>query len=266
MRGLIIFIFLLLSGSIIAQNTVNQVDAQGRKQGFWTKKDAGGKLLYQATFKNDKPVGEMKRFHPNGKIMAVLNFIEGSELSDVKLFDEGGHLVAQGKYLDQKKTGEWNSFRDSKVVSRDNYLNGLKNGLSKRFFKTGELLEESFWKENKPEGIYRSYFQDGQPYLECKYSQGELNGAFKTWFPDGTLELDAFYTGGMKDKDWLYYDKSGVILYTLKYELGKLLNPKVQDSINVAQFENFKTKGDSIPDPEKFMQNPEEYMNLMKSR
>ena len=50
MRGLIICLFLLTSGSMIAQNAVNQVDAQGRKQGFWTKRDTEGKLIYQATF------------------------------------------------------------------------------------------------------------------------------------------------------------------------------------------------------------------------
>ena len=93
MRGLIILLILLLTGNVIAQNTVNQVDAQGRKQGFWSKKDADGKLLYQASFKNDQPVGEMKRFHPNGKLKAVLTYVEGSELSDAKLFDERGRMI-----------------------------------------------------------------------------------------------------------------------------------------------------------------------------
>ena len=266
MRGLVICMFLLLSGSIIAQNTVNQVDAQGRKQGFWTKKTADGKLLYQATFKDDKPVGEMKRFHPNGKIKAVLNFVEGSELSDAKLFDEAGNLVAQGKYSGQKKTGEWNYYKENKIVLTENFQDGLKNGLSKSWFKTGELLEELTWKDDKLNGVYRSYFQNGKVFMECNYSQGKLNGPFKTRFEDGTLELDAFYASDLRDKDWLNYDNAGTLLYTLKFNKGKLLNPQVVDSIDAAQLGNLKTKGDKIPDPEKFMQNPEEYMNLMKSR
>jgi antitoxin component YwqK of YwqJK toxin-antitoxin module len=266
MRRLIIFIFLLFAGSTFAQNAVNQVDGQGRKQGFWTKKDMDGKLLYQATFKDDKPVGEMKRFHPKGKIMAVLNFIDGSELSDARLFDETGRQIAQGKYIQQKKTGEWSYFREGKVVSTEIYVEGKKNGLAKRFYKTGELLEEAVWKDDQLEGVYRSYFQDGKLYLECKYDQGRREGAFKTWFPDGTLELDAFYNKDLRDKDWLYYDDKGIVSYRLKYDKGQLLNPEVQDSINLVQFDDFKSKGDSIPDPEKFMQNPEEYMNLIKSR
>lgn len=148
----------------------------------------------------------------------------------------------------------------------ENYLNGEKNGSSNRWFKTGKLLEESNWKNDKLDGVYRSFFLDGKVGLESKYDQGKRSGPFKTWFTDGTLELDAFYTNDLPDKDWLYYDSKGEVLYTLKYELGKLLNPEVKDSINAARFVNFKSRADSIPDPEKFMQNPEEYMNLMKSR
>ncbi|HAH25774.1 MAG TPA: hypothetical protein DCL77_18790 [Prolixibacteraceae bacterium] len=266
MRKLIIFIFLLLSGSIIAQNKVNQLDTQGRRQGFWTRKDADGKLLYQATFKDDKPVGEMKRFHPNGKIKAVLNFVEGSELSDAKLFDEAGHQIAQGKYMGQKKTGEWTFFLDTKIVSTETYLNGQKNGVSKRFYKTGELLEESNWKDDLLNGVFRSYFQDGKLFMECNYSQGKQNGSFKSWYADGTPELEGSYSNDIRDKDWKYFDKTGKLAYTLKFQLGKLLNPQVQDSINVSQADLYKTKDDNIPDPEKYRQNPEEYMNLMKSR
>jgi len=149
MRGLMIGMFLLLAGSVFAQNALNQLDAQGRKQGAWTKKDATGKVLYQATFKDDKPVGEMKRFHSNGKLKAVMVFAEGSEESDAKLYDERGILIAQGKYIGQKKAGEWNYFVGPKVVSTEMYLNGQKNGVCKRFYQTGELLEESTWKNDK---------------------------------------------------------------------------------------------------------------------
>jgi antitoxin component YwqK of YwqJK toxin-antitoxin module len=257
---------LIVSGTLMAQNGVNQVDAQGRKQGFWTKKDAQGRLLYQATFKDDLPVGEMKRFHPNGKIKALMNFTEGSKVSEAKLFDELGHKIAEGKYLNQKKTGEWNYFLNDKIVGTENYENGEKNGLSKRWFSTGQLLEEANWKNGKLDGMYRTYFQNGKVYLECKYKMGLRNGPFKTFFTDGTPELDAFYTNDVQDKSWLYYNEKGELLYTLKYDKGVLLNPEVQDSINAARVDAFKTKEDNIPDPEKYMQNPEEYMRLMEER
>lgn len=262
MYKLVLIVFLFISNLILAQNSINQTDVQGKKQGVWIKKGAQGNLIYQATFKDDKPVGEMKRYHENGKIKAIMVFTEGSEISDAQLFDEQGKLVGQGKYNGQKKTGEWQYLFNSKIVSTENYLNGQKNGVSKRYYKTGELLEESTWQNDKLHGIYRSYFQDGKPYLECNYAEGKRDGAFKTSFPNGEQELDAFYTNDLRDKDWNYYDQSGKLLYTLRYESGKLLNPEVQDSIEKSN-EQFFNKADNIPDPEKFMQNPEEYMQLM---
>lgn len=266
MRGLIFWIFLLFTGSIFAQTAVNQVDALGLKQGFWTKKDADGKLLYQATFKDDKPVGEMKRFHANGKLKAVLNFTEGSNLSDAKLFDEHGSPIAEGKYIGQKKTGEWSYLLNNKVVSTETYLNGQKNGISRRYYTTGELVEESNWQNDKLTGLYRTYFKNGGMYLECNYTDGRRNGKFKTAFANGSLELDAFYTDDIKNRNWKYFDETGKLLYTLKFDLGKLLNPEVQDSIDLSKSGTYKTKADNVPDPEKFMQNPEEYMRLMKIR
>ncbi len=266
MRGLIFCLFLLISGNIFAQNVVNQVDAQGRKQGFWIKKDVEGKKVYEATFKDNKPVGEMKRFHPNGKVMALMVFKEGSDTAAAQLFDERGSLIGKGKYVGQKKTGEWTYFLDSKPVSSENYLDGLKTGLSKRYYATGELLEESNWKNGKLDGLYRIYFKDGKIYLECTYSDGQRNGPFETWQANGKPELEANYNFDSRDKDWKYFDESGNLRFTLKFDQGKLLNPQVQDSIDKVTFGSFKTKEDNLPDPEKFMQNPEEYMRQMKNR
>jgi len=265
MRVIIICFLLLFTGTVIGQNTVNKTDAQGKKQGFWTKRDADGNLMYQATFKDDKPVGEMKRFHPNGKVKALIISTEGSDESDAQLFDESGKLIAKGKFKGQLKTGEWTYFLDSKIVSTETYLNGLKSGIRKRFYSSGELLEESNWQNDQLNGIYRSYFQDGKPNLECNYTDGHRNGKFQTWMPGGALEMDAFYTNDSRDKNWNYFDETGILLYTLKFDLGKLLNPEVQDSIDKEKAGIYKTKDDNIPDPEKFMQNPDEYLRLMQN-
>ena len=264
MHKLIVLIFIFVTIGAFAQNNINQTDAQGRKQGFWTKKDNEGRLIYQATFKDDKPVGEMKRFHPNGMVKAILNFAEGTNESDARLFDEKGKLIAQGKYDGQKKTGEWKYLADGKVVSIENFRDGQKNGVAKRYYKTGEILEESNWTDNLMDGLYKSYFQDGKVFLECMYSGGQRNGSFKTWFPDGTIELIAAYSSDKKDKEWKYFDEKGNLLYALKYDSGQLLNPQVQDSIDKVQSEFYKPH--NIPDPEKFVQNPEEYMILMQNQ
>jgi len=263
MRGLIICLFLLMTGSVMAQNAVNQVDAQGKKQGFWTKKDREGRMVYQGTFKDDNPVGEMKRFHSNGAVMAILNYAEGTDESDAQMFDEKGKLIAKGKYIGQKKTGEWTYMTNSKIVLTETYIDGKKEGISRRFYTTGELLEESNWKDDKQHGFNKSYFPNGKIYMECNYLEGRLDGSFRYWSTDATLQLEANYKDGTRDRDWKYFGKDGKLLYILKFDRGKLLNPEVQDSVEKARGAELKPNT-RIPDPEKYVQNSEEYMRLMQ--
>jgi len=262
MRSLLIVLFLLIGAGLMAQNVI---DVNGKKQGLWAKKDREGRLLYQGTFKDDKPVGEMKRFHPNGVVMAILNYAENTDEASAKLFDEKGKLIAEGKYNGQKKVGEWKYMADAKVVLTETYENGQKEGMSRRFYKTGELLEEAEWKGDKLHGTYKSYFLDGTVYLECNYNSGKLDGDFKSRFASGKPELEAVYSEGLRDQEWKYYRSDGKLQYVLKFNHGELLNPEVQDSVERSQENEFDNNGKNIPDPEKFMQNPEEYMRLMQN-
>jgi antitoxin component YwqK of YwqJK toxin-antitoxin module len=266
MKKLIIILFLLSAIAGRSQNATNQTDAQGRKQGSWTKRDAEGHIIYQATFKDDKPVGEMKRFHSNGIVKAILTFEEGNNQSGARLFDENGRLVARGKYDGQKKIGEWTYLDDSKIIATENYENGLKNGVCKRFYKTGELLEESNWTNNRINGMYCSYYPGGQIQLECNYKDGKRNGIFKTYYTGGKPEIDGFYFSDSRDKDWFFYDENGDLSYTLKFDRGRLLNPEVQERIEKERSKLLGTKKSTIPDPEEFIQNPEEYMQLMQKQ
>ncbi len=98
------------------------------------------------------------------------------------------------------------------------------------------------------------------------YSEGRRNGTFKTSFSNGNIELDAFYSNDIQNKEWKYFDETGKLLFTLKYDHGKLLNPEVQDSIDQVKSGLYQSKENNIPDPAKFIQNPEEYMRLMQNQ
>jgi len=61
MKTRLIFILplLLLSTTVMSQNVT---DAGGKKQGPWVKKYPNGNIMYQGTFRDDKPVGLFKRY------------------------------------------------------------------------------------------------------------------------------------------------------------------------------------------------------------
>ena len=265
MNKLIVMILLLAGFQSWAQIEVNQLDAEGRKQGLWQKRQENGQLLYEGTFRNDKPVGEFKRYHPNGKVKAIIFYAEGVDSSYVKMFDIKGKLMAEGAYLNQQKTGRWVSYDAGRMVSEENYRQGLKMGKSKTYYPSGELFEEADWENNLRTGVYRAFFVSGKPYLECQMKLGQRNGFCQVFFENGELELEGFYQSGLRHNEWKYYDKDGNYSHSFIYDLGLLLNPEVRDSLERIRFQELEENRHRLVDPEKFMNDPMEYMQQSRS-
>ena len=260
MNRLLIFLCLFCTQAAFAQTGINEIDASGKKQGMWQKKQDSGRLLYEGTFKDDHPVGEFKRYHTNGLLKARLFYTEGSDSAAAELFDLRGKLMAKGNYLGQEKEGMWQYFQKAQLVSEENFVHGVKTGISKTYYETGELFEETTWENNQKSGIYRAYFKTGKPYLECQMVDGKRDGTCHVFYENGNLELDAFYEKGLRQREWKYNHQNGDFSYALIYDLGLLLNPQVLDSIQQIQFNELEKNKSKLVDPEKFMNDPAQYM------
>lgn len=256
------FLFLLLLLPLIAtsQEMMNQTDQSGRKQGKWTRTYPNGKLMYEGTFRDDKPAGEWKRFHESGVLKAVLRYIDGSDSADAVLFDINGKPIAEGKYFAEKKTGVWKQISDGRKISEEEFVNGMKHGKSRIYYPTGELLEETEWKDNKRNGSYRAFYLSGKPFLECRYEDDRRNGFCVTWFPSGVMEVDAFYRDDLPEGEWKYYSEKGELRYVLKYHQGHLLNQEVLLEVETRNLQELEKSGRNLTDPEKFMENPSEFL------
>ncbi|MGQ7870516.1 toxin-antitoxin system YwqK family antitoxin [Sunxiuqinia sp. sy24] len=259
-RYLFLFLLVLTLHTTHAQEQLNQIDQAGQKQGFWQKKQANGNLAYEGNFVNDKPVGVWKRYHSNGLLKARLSYKENSDTIQAELFDTRGKLMAQGRYLNQLKTGQWLYFQKGTLVSEEHFESNLKQGLSKTYYPSGELFEETNWKDDEKNGIYRAYFKNGKPYMECMMKQGTRDGACQIYFENGQLELDALYVKGLRHGQWNYSNPDGSFSHSLHYDLGTLTNPRVLDSIQHMQFKELEENKKELIDPEKFMNDPMQYM------
>ena len=262
MKKCIVIILILLP--FIAFSQINQTDAKGMRQGVWQKQYQNGRLMYKGQFKDDKPVGEWKRFYEGGQVKAILNYKQNSDSAFVQLFDVWGKKAAEGNYVNEKKAGNWTILKDNRKVATEHYVNGLKEGVCKKFYNTGELLEEAEWKAGKKEGKYQVFYKSGEPYMQCKFSNNERNGLCLSYFPNGRLEMEAYYKNSLRNGEWKFYKENGDSFYTLKYDEGKLLNPEVRDSIDNFEIQNLEKGKENILDPEKFLQDPSEYMMKMK--
>jgi len=245
---------------ICAQETVNQTDAHGHKQGHWIGKFPTGTVRYEGTFANDKPVGEWKRFHENGKINAHLYHALNTDIATAELFDENGIRYAKGNYKGTLKDSTWNYYNNQKLVAQEDYSNGIKNGRSLTFFENGNIVNESKWVNGLLDGVIRSFYPSGKKKMEVMYKQGKRQGLNLIYYESGQTEIKGQYNNDMPDEIWTFINEAGKEKYQLKYKAGILLNPEVVDSIQARQFNDFDRAKGQLKDPEKYSQNPDEYM------
>jgi len=255
-----ILVVLFSLSQSFAQDAANQLDANGKKQGYWSKKQANGKLLYSGYFKDDQPVGEWKRYHENGVVKAHIVYPENSDTASVQLFDDFGNKVAEGFYVDKVKAGRWVYFEKRQKVAEENYVNGQKDGIAKTYYPTGELFVESKYVNGLQEGVYRAYFKSGKPYFECQMKGDKRDGFCQIFYQNGEMETEAFYRQGVRNDEWKYYDENGNYQYSLIYDEGIVMNTAVLDSIEQIRYQQLDINKNAILDPEKFMSDPSEYM------
>lgn len=263
MRKLLLFLTMYIPVALFAQ--VNQTDSGGMRQGLWQKTYPNGRLMYKGEFKDDQPVGQWTRYYEGGQVKASISYRENSDSAYTQLFDLYGKKMAEGVYVNEKREGRWIFYSRGQVISEEEFANGVRHGMSRTYYPSGKLLETSEWKQGKQEGNYRVFFENGEPYMQCKFSDGKRNGLCLSYFPNGRIEMEAHYLNNLRHDEWKFYNEQGDFLYSLKYDQGRLLNPEVRDSIDNLEMQSIDKGRQSIPDPEKFMQNPTEYMMQMQN-
>ena len=255
----IVFTFLFLCfglfTSAIAQKQ-NQLNSNGKKEGAWVAHYPNGKIKYEGTFKNGAPIGEMKRFHENGQLKAILNY-QSSGIIKTKLYNQHGELSAEGGYLGNKKDGTWKYHEKGILISSESFQQGIKTGVAKTFYKDGSLLAETNWKEGKEEGISKKYFENGKIKEEFSFAKGKCHGNFTSYFPDGKIAVSGNYKDNYPDSTWTFFNNDGTIKFNLIYKMGNLLNQEVVDSLKTIELEEMEKNKKLLTDPEKLKNNPE---------
>jgi len=253
---LIIFPFTFLC----AQSTINQTNKEGHKQGRWIGKYTNGWIRYEGSFTDDKPVGEWKRFHENGKIKAQMHYFPNTDKALAELFDSNGIRYAKGNYLGTKKDSTWNYYNNLRLVGQENFSGGIKNGKALTYFENGISATESNWTNGLLNGVSRSFYPSGKKKTEIMFLQGKRDGLSLVYYELGQTQIIGKFDNDLSDGAWKFMDENGKVKYELNYKAGILLNPEVIDRIQADEFNAFDRAKGKLKDPEDFSQRPEEYL------
>lgn len=210
-----------LSGSMAQE--INQVDEQGQKQGEWIKTAPDGTLIYQGSFKNDQPVGTFKRYYEDGSLKAEMEYRSPEEVY-TKLYyqDKEPVLMAEGKYISQKKDSIWLSYEPTgRLKSSDTYENDVLNGRSVVYHQNGEVSEETTYVDGERHGEWKQYYPDGQLMASGTFENGDRVGEYLKNYPNGNVWVKGEYKNGFKESTWIYGNENGAIGQMVVYRRGK---------------------------------------------
>ncbi len=214
-KVLAIIILSLCMGSLFAQqpsnDTINQTDSLGQKQGFWMKYDDEGNKKYQGSFVAGFPKGEFIYYYPKGKVKSKSFFSEKGRHTQTINYYPNGIIMARGAYIDKKKDGEWTYFdEEGNLIREEFYKNNAKHNTWKTYYSDGTLSELSNYNMGERHGKWVQYYTNGNSKIEAHYENGFLNGAFKLYYLNGQLNIKGKYKESMKEGPWIYFKENGV--------------------------------------------------------
>jgi len=252
-RAILSLSALLICVISFAQST----DAAGRKQGYWKKKDASGKLVYEGLFKDDKPVGKFKYYYPNDSVKAILNFKDNGAYAYAQLFHTNGKRMAVGKYIHKEiKDSLWSYFDEAgQLISKDVYKAGKKEGLCYVYLPDGKLSEEKNYRNDLLYGEFKEYFDGVNLRSKGVYLDGKLDGRTVYYFPNGTEVAAGFHRNGLKTGPWIYRTESGKVREKELYRNGVLASPKETEEF-FAKNKEQDAPATGTPAPQKKPVNP----------
>lgn len=232
--------------------TWNQIDNQGKKQGWWKKSYPDGTLMYKGFFVNDIPQGIFKRYFETGGIKAIMNYHPDGINVYTWLFYMNGEPAAEGKYCNIQKDSIWHyySYYSKTLTYTETYLKGQKNGLSTKYYTNGQVAELLDWKADMKHGDWFQFYEDSTLRLSSHYNNNELDGHYKIYNVYGKLVLDGQYVNNEPDGAWYYYDDDGQLKYELLYENGKVLNNEVLEQEALKFMEELEKNMGTIPEPD----------------
>ncbi|MEO8149688.1 MAG: hypothetical protein ABI723_18765 [Bacteroidia bacterium] len=139
---------------------------------------------YIQNFKSGKPqkVYQYKNGLKNG---VQLEYRDNGVKGTVSFYKDGLQTGVQVNYHSNQYVSDTTTFA---IITRNDSLVSVKQGLYKSFYDTGELSQTLSYKNNQRDGVYKSYLRNGKLSEESFYENGLKTGLSTLWNEDGSIK------------------------------------------------------------------------------
>lgn len=274
MKLLVFFLFSSFTMFTFAQNVgqtgdtlINYTDINGNKQGFWQQKYYNGKLKYEGYFRNNKPIGEFKRYDNRERLTSKLFYSELGDTAYAEMYHENGKNAAVGRYINKIKDGEWKYFdEEGRLINLETLKMEVKHGAFKTFYLDGKVYEEKNYEDGQLHGENKRHYSNGQMNYKSNYIRGKRVGDFFVYNIDGKVLVYGKYVDDKRHGTWRFYEENGMLLTEINYEYGI---PDNKEALEIQETEKLKDLEDNknmMDDPEDFLKSPEQFIFMKREK
>lgn len=113
------------------------------------------------------------------------------------------------------------NYTDGKEKSQTEHYKGQKWGRELKWYHSGQLYTERFYKDGIKDSTNSGYWSNGNKKFEYQFSNGNYNGSFKEWYPDGNLSIWMNYKNGKEDGNQRGWRENGKLFINYVVKNGK---------------------------------------------
>ncbi|MBQ7490351.1 MAG: hypothetical protein IJT51_07545 [Bacteroidales bacterium] len=231
-------------GVMTKRERINRKDKSGLRQGNWKFFWDNGNLKQEGTYLNDKKHGFFKDYDEDGNFLAVYKYQNDELVEDAKetkkldkktAYHPNGKIAITATYYKGQPEGVRREY-DTNGVLVKGYLfengilryegitdeNGLRQGLWKEYYETGELRAKGKYKNSMPIDDWVFYLPNKTVEIEGEYDKkGRKTGEWKWYYANGELLAIENYEAGQLDGEFVEYDEEQNVLTKGQYVEGQ---------------------------------------------
>ena len=170
------FILEAQSYEIFKGDTVNCIDKNNFKQGYWVEhKPFSEDKIQEGNYIDGKKEGNWKSYYSGGILKSEITYKHGEKYGKAKIYFENGNLAEEGVWLIDKWVDKYKVYyQNGKLSYVWNYNEyGTRSGYQKYYYKNGNIKIEGKWEDGKENGVIREYYNDGSLRSEKIFKNGK---------------------------------------------------------------------------------------------
>ncbi len=192
------------------------VDSDGNRNGPWKDFSAGGALVAEGSYNENRRSGEWKFYNASGKLEQAGSYYNGRIDGTWRWYYPEGELLREEDYYQGKRDGNYTEYaRTGEVIAQGAYAEGERNGMWK--INTGDNTEEGEYFLGLRNGEWRSYYPGGKLRFKGSYKQGNPDGRHILYYENGRTREDRYYKNGFRTRTWKKYNEIGEVFLTITY-------------------------------------------------